>query len=436
MQLLRVGERLDDQLLGLGVGERLERERPDPRGAGEVGDELVQAAADCGLGVAVGTDQPDRRRPLHGKQGGEQIERVRASPVQIVEDEQHAGLAGDGAQARRDGGEQHPPPLLGLDTALDPAAGSIGSLGRRRELRQQELEPASLPKRPRPFGLGQALERRDERARERRVGIEAAPLTAARHDPPAAARSARGSLLEQARLTDPGLAGEQQHRRPEARQVPAKLGQFPLAAGQRTGSSQVPPAAPHPRRFQRGTLVVCQREGGREAIGRGRRQRPLIPLQLADVVGAVTSAAGKLVLCQPGPAAIAPQQLAAGGRRTLRRSSSARLGHGRSLIGGWRAAYGGAGRCEPILSGSLSGSVPGRRARAGACCDGQAVGVFLACLPESDELRVLSASTAEEPVRRGGCAAVRQPERGAHRCGRHTFVVKLRREGTQARCVR
>jgi hypothetical protein len=47
--------------------------------------------------------------------------------------------------------------------------------------------------------------------------------------------------------------------------------------------------------------------------------------------------------------------------------------------------------------------------------DQQAVGAFLAPLRDSGELRVLPASTAEDAVRRGGCATAPQPEPAAHR---------------------
>lgn len=157
---------------GLRIGQRAQRQHPHQASPGQVGDQLGQPGTGRGLRVPVGADDPQRRGPRHrGQQRGQQVHCVRASPLQIIKDQQGAGLASHRVQQPPSRGRQQPPLPSRLCLRRCRAPGPAG----RGQLGQQEVYPAGLPHRRGALPGRQPRQRIGQRFRQRGVGIVGPP---------------------------------------------------------------------------------------------------------------------------------------------------------------------------------------------------------------------------------------------------------------------
>jgi hypothetical protein len=234
----RAAEQPADQQGHLVVAERAKRR--DRGGGGQVGQQGAGLLAGGLVELAPGGQDQGPGGGQAAGQEGEQLQRRRVGPLEVVEDHDQRPLPGGGQQHRGELVEQPDPGgrvrLAGLRERDRP--GQLGQQPRRRG------QPGGEP--------SQALVGRDQRPQHLHpgpVGRRPLPLPApAPGDPGAAPLGVGGRRRGHRGLAGAGLAG-QQHQ-------PAPAGGGGLGGAAELGEQLVPPDEPVPGRHRRTILPV------------------------------------------------------------------------------------------------------------------------------------------------------------------------------------
>ena len=125
---------------------------PDQPRLRQVGQQQAQRVRRPHLRVAVGAHDAQRRSD-GARQGVEQVQGVRARPLQVVEDQQRAGRPGHVGQQARHRGVDQPPLLLGGEGGGGERLQHLGQLGQQphqpgaaRAVRRRAAPAVSRPR--------------------------------------------------------------------------------------------------------------------------------------------------------------------------------------------------------------------------------------------------------------------------------------------------